>query len=81
MYLESYTIYKSRKSEFLIVYKELFPAIRFNLLLFKEKSKRISASIGAMGAVFRRNPEEEERIPVKMEPEKGRLCVFATLRD
>jgi hypothetical protein len=35
------------------IYKELFPAIRFNLLLFKEKSKRISASIGARAPVFR----------------------------
>ncbi len=28
------------------------PAIRYNLLLFKEKSKRISTSIGAMAVVF-----------------------------
>jgi|GEM_PF-4310589 len=31
--------------------KELNPAIRCNLLLFKEKSRRISAPIGAMDAV------------------------------
>ncbi|WP_035652465.1 hypothetical protein [Flavobacterium sp. ASV13] len=62
--------------EFWIVYKELFPAIRSNLLLFKEKSKRISASIGAMGAVFRRNPEEEGKIPGKREPERKKTQDF-----
>ncbi|OXA68301.1 hypothetical protein B0A67_20855 [Flavobacterium aquidurense] len=32
---------------YLVGFKELFPAIRFNLLLFKEKSKRISTTIRA----------------------------------
>jgi len=34
--------------------KELNPAIRFNLLLFKEKSKRISTTIGARAEDSRR---------------------------
>ena len=37
--------------------KELNPAIRSNLLLFKRKSKKISASIGAMASVFKRTIE------------------------
>jgi len=32
---------------FLIFFLEAIPAIRFNLLLFKEKSKRISTAIRA----------------------------------
>jgi len=38
-----------------MIFQEPFPAIRSNLLLFKEKSKRISASIGARASVSRRN--------------------------
>jgi hypothetical protein len=34
------------------VFLEANPAIRYNLLLFKEKSKRIFTSIGARAIVF-----------------------------
>jgi len=40
--------------------QELFPAMHCNLLLFKEKSKRIFVSIGARAAVFRRKFQEKE---------------------
>jgi len=30
-----------------IIFKELFPAIRYNLFVFEEKTKRISTTIGA----------------------------------
>ncbi len=39
------------------IYWELNPAIRSNLLLFKGKSKRISAPIGSMASVFKRTIE------------------------
>ncbi|WP_431243165.1 hypothetical protein ACQ9BO_00030 [Flavobacterium sp. P21] len=49
--------------------QELYPPIRSNLLLFKEKSKRISSrclgTIGAMAPVFSRNPEGREDLGQK----------------
>ena len=47
----AFGIWDFKKLEFSI-YKEPDPAIRFKLLLFKEKSKRISASIGARAPFF-----------------------------
>ena len=66
-----YNIYKSKKLNLGFSYcniKELFPAIRSNLFAANPATKRISASIGAMGAVFGRNPEEEE-----MRPQQNRV--------
>jgi len=57
-----------------LFYQELNPAIRSNLLLFKEKSKRISTSIGARAAVFKK------RSGIKLQ-NKLKLSAFATLRD
>ena len=58
--------------------QELNPAIRFNLLLFKEKSKRISTIIGARAAVARRRfgRKEEEK---QSKNKTLRLCAFARL--
>ncbi|WPO78355.1 hypothetical protein [Flavobacterium sp. KACC 22761] len=59
-------------------FQELNPAIRCNLLLFKEKSKRISAPIGAMASVFRRRFPKQKTFS---EEKKKKLSAFAPLRD
>jgi hypothetical protein len=61
-----------------MIFQELFPAMRSNLLLFKEKSKRISAPIGARAPAFRGKFERKEHI---LEGEKGKLGVSAPFRD
>ena len=57
--------------------QELFPAIRSNLLLFKEKSKRISTAIGAREEVFRRSLKIKE----KKNARKQKLSGFVSLRE
>ncbi|OMQ09398.1 hypothetical protein BXU01_17355 [[Flexibacter] sp. ATCC 35103] len=63
--------------EFSFKDQELFPAIRFNLLLFKGKSKRISTTIGARRAAFKRTFE----IKRNKNASKSKLSAFASLRD
>jgi hypothetical protein len=61
-----------------MIFQELFPAIRSNLLLFKEKSKRISATIGARAPAFGGKFERKEHI---WEGEKEKLVVSAPFPD
>ena len=61
---KSFQVRQRDKTIFVSIYKEQFPAIHFNLCLFKEKSERI----GVGGQVLRRKSRIKEQFL--------RLCVF-----